>query len=218
MTTPPTRTKADIAHSVIKAGLSAIPMIGGPATELFQHVVQPPLDRRRQEWMNSIGEKLLQLESQGLDLAALRDNEEFISAVMQASQIALRSHQNEKLEALRAAISNVALGQSPGDAELHMMLGLVDNLSVLQIEILRVFQRPEVPPSMSMGGLSNVLEHNLPKLRGQEHLSRQLWRDLYARGLVEPEGMNTTMSESGLAQKRTTHLGDIFIQFISDRE
>jgi hypothetical protein len=168
--------------------------------------------------MHSVGERLLELESAGLDVAALRENEEFISAVMHASQIALRSHQKEKLEALRNALANVALGQSPGDAELHMMLGLVDDLSVLQIEILRVFQRPEAPPGMSMGGLSHILEHNLPKMRGQEHLSRQLWRDLHARGLVEPEGMNTTMSGSGLTQKRTTNLGDMFLRFISEAE
>ena len=47
----PERSMADAAHALVKAGLSAIPMVGGPAVELFQYVVQPPLERRREAWM-----------------------------------------------------------------------------------------------------------------------------------------------------------------------
>lgn len=41
----------------------------------------------------------------------------------------------------------------------------------------------------------------------------QLWRDLYSRGLLSTDGLNTTMTDSGLRQKRTTGLGDSFLQF-----
>ncbi len=41
----PKRAKGDVAHAVTKAGLSAIPVLGGAAAELFQNVIQPPLEK-----------------------------------------------------------------------------------------------------------------------------------------------------------------------------
>lgn len=64
----PESSKGDALHAIAKAGLSVIPVIGGPAVELFQYVVQPPLEKRRAEWMASVGEKLHELEEKGLSL------------------------------------------------------------------------------------------------------------------------------------------------------
>jgi hypothetical protein len=95
----PTQSKGDVAHSVAKAGLAVIPVLGGAAVELFQNVVQPPLEKRRAAWMAQVGEKLQELEEKGLDLNVLQENEQFISAVMYASQLAIRTHNEEKLKA-----------------------------------------------------------------------------------------------------------------------
>lgn len=212
----PAKSKGDIAHSVAKAGLSAIPVVGGPAVELFQNVVQPPLEKRRAEWMSQVGEKLLELESNGLNLETLQDNEQFISAAMYASQLALRTHKQEKLDALRNALTNIATDQAPEEAMQHLFLNLVDTFTVSHIQILQLFQNPTPPPNMSMGGLGNVLEHNMPDMCGRGDLYGQLWKDLYLKGLVNTEGMNVTMSGNGLGQKRTTSLGDEFLKFISE--
>lgn len=67
-----------------------------------------------------------------------------------------------------------------------------------------------------MGALSSVLEHNMPELRGQRHIYDQVWKDLYANGLVNTEGLHVMMSGNGLGQKRTSELGDAFIRFIAD--
>lgn len=213
---PPKATKGDAAHAITTAGLSAIPVVGGPAVELFQHLVQPPLERRRAEWMAAVGEKLLELESRGIDIEELGQKDEFISAVMHASQIALRTHQDEKREALRNAVFNVAAGQSPGEALEHMFFEWIDSLSLLHIQILRLFQDPTPPPSMSMGGLGSVLEHNMPNLRGHRHVYDQVWKDLYSRGLINTDSLHVTMSGQGLASKRTSEIGDAFLRFVSE--
>lgn len=213
---PPKPTKGDSIHAITKAGLSAIPFIGGPAVELFQHLIQPPLERRRLEWMEIVGEKLQELDKKGIDIEALGQKEEFVSAVMHASQIALRTHHYEKRDALRNALLNLATGQSPGEALEYMFFDWIDSLSVLHLQILKLFQNPTPPPNISMGGLNSVLEHNMPHLRGHNYIYNQLWKDLYLRGLVNTEGMNTTMSGQGLAAKRTTEIGDIFLKFISE--
>lgn len=166
--------------------------------------------------MVQIGEKLQELESEGLKLEALQDNEEFVSAVMHATQIALRTHQNAKLEALRNAILNIAKGHAPEEALQNVFLNLVDSFTELHLRILKVFQSPAPPPNMSMGGLSNVLEHNIPDMHGRRELYDQIWKDLYSRGLVNTEGLHVTMSGQGLGEKRTTGIGDAFLRFIEE--
>jgi len=212
----PERSKADAAHALTKAGLSAIPVVGGPAVELFQYVIQPPLEKRREAWMADVGKKLRELETQGVKLEDLQTNEQFVSAVMYASQVALRTHQAAKLDALRNAIFHIAKGQAPEEAIQHLFFNFVDSFTELHLQILKAFQSPSPPPSMSMGGLANVLEFNIPELRNRRDIYDQFWRDLYSRGLVSTEGLHVTMSGSGLAQKRTTGLGDAFLQFIEE--
>ena len=212
----PEKTGGDAAHAIAKAGLSAIPVVGGPAAELFQYIVQPPLEKRRVRWMVDVGEKLKELEAKGLKLESLQSNEQFVTAVMHASQVALRTHQAAKLDALRNAILNVAKGQAPDETVQHLFFGFVDSLTEQHRRILKLFQAPTPPPDMSMGGLGHVLEHNIPELRGRQDLYTQLWRDLYSRGLLNTDGLNVTMSGNGLAAKRTTNLGDAFLKFIGE--
>lgn len=213
----PQASAGDAAHALAKAGLSAIPVIGGPAVELFQYLIQPPLERRRSQWMHEVGTRLRELEGRGINLEELSRNEDFVSVVMHASQVALRTHQEEKREALGNAVLNVAMGQSPHEALQHMFLEWIDTLSVLHLQILKLFQQPTPSPNMSMGGLSSVLEYNMPELQGHAPIYNQVWRDLYSRGLVNTEGLNVTMSGRGLSEKRTSEIGDAFLAFISDR-
>ena len=212
----PKQSKGDVVHTLVKAGLSAIPVVGGPAAELFQYVIQPPLEKRRGEWMVQVGTKLQELETNGLKLDELQKNEEFVSAVMHASQIALRTHQAAKLDALRNAIVNIAKGQAPDEALQNVFLNLVDTFTELHLRILKVFQNPTPSSNMSIGGLGSALEHNIPELRGNRELYDQLWKDLYSRGLVNTDGLHMTMTGHGLSQKRTTGIGEAFLQFIEE--
>jgi len=212
----PAAGKGDAVHAVAKAGLSMIPLLGGPAVELFQAVVQPPLEKRRTEWMDAVGSKLVELEANGLNVASLQNNDEFITVVMQATQAAMRSHNLAKREALANAILNVAVGQAPDETEQHLLLGFIDTLTEMHLRILKVFQNPSPPAGISMGGLSLVLEQSIPSLRGRRDMYEQLWKDLYIRGLINTEGFNATMSASGLGERRTTALGDALIRFTSE--
>lgn len=215
----PQATSSDKLHTLVKAGISAIPILGGPAAELFTNVIQPPLEKRRIEWMNGVADKLSELEqNSGLDIASLRDNEEFISAVMYASTLALRTHNEAKLKSLQNAVANIAKGQAPDETLQQIYLNLVDSLTELHVRILKTFQRPEVPQGMSAGGLSHVLEHNLPDMQCQKALYQQMWKDLFSRGLLVGDNLNLTISGSGLRQKQTTPLADGFLLFISESE
>ena len=65
-----------------------------------------------------------------------------------------------------------------------------------------------------MGGLSHVLAEAFPALQGQRDIYDQIWKDLYQRGLVNTDGLHTTMTGQGLKDSRTTELGKAFLGFI----
>lgn len=213
---PPKPTTGDVAHTLTKAGLSIIPVVGGPAVELFQHLVLPPLERRRNEWMEQVGEKLLSLEQSGLNLGDLQSNEQFITTVMQASTAALRTHKAEKLDALRNTVINIATGHGPEDTIQHLLLSFVDEFSEMHLRVLAFANSPRPPAGISAGGLDHVLEDNIPALRGQRELFDQLWKDLYLRGLINTESLHVMMTGNGLGQSRTTELGKSLLRFISE--
>lgn len=214
----PKPTAGDTAHALTKAGLSLIPVVGGPAVELFQHIVQPPLERRRSEWMEQVGAMLQSLEQKGINLNDLQSNEQFITAVMQASTSALRTHKSEKLIALRNAVINIASGQGPEETVQHLLLSFIDEFSEMHLRVLAFGNAPRPPPAISTGGLGHVLEDNIPVLRGQRGLYDQLWKDLYLRGLINTESLHVMMTGNGLGQCRTTDLGRALLKFISEPE
>jgi hypothetical protein len=103
ITKKPERKASDVAHTLVKAGLSAVPIVGSSANELFSLVITPSLEKRRDKWNESIAEALKVLEEQisGFKIEFLCENELFISTVMKASQVAIRNHQKEKQKKYR---------------------------------------------------------------------------------------------------------------------
>lgn len=209
------RSAGDLAHAAFKAGLSAIPAIGGPAVELFQFLVQPPLERRRVEWMQEVGERLMAIEAKGVDVEALQRDERFVSVMMQASIAAMRTHQREKIRALQNAVLNIAGGQGPDETLQHLLLTFIDGMTELHLRILTFARSPNPPGNIGSAGLGHVLEQKIPELQGQRVLYDQLWRDLHTRGLVNLESLHVMMTSDGLSQRRTTELGEALLTLIS---
>jgi hypothetical protein len=221
---PCKKNKNDIAHIVSKAGISAIPWLGGPATELFTAVITPSLEKRRIKWLNSLAEELerLQKEVGGFSYEEIAKNEAFISSVLQASQSALRTNQEEKLKALRNAVLNSLKPNSPDEDQQSMFMFYIDTLTPWHLRILSFFKNPREwgkknnteYPDWSAGGPSTVLEHTFSELRGKREFYDQIVKDLYSRGLMSIDQLHTTMTKNGMFANRTTELGSKFINFI----
>ncbi len=216
----PEPTKSDFAYSSFKGLISAVPLAGGLLSEWFSHFLAPPLSKRRDDWLRALAVGLAQLEIrvEGLSPESLQQNEAFVSATMQATQIALRTHQEEKLAALRNAILNIAIGRAPNEDMQTMFLQFVDSMTTWHIRILKFFQDPggHLPDTrFSMGAPSTLLEAMFPDLRGAREFYDQVVKDLHARGLMTLESLHVTMTGSGMCAKRTTPLADSFLAFIS---
>jgi hypothetical protein len=226
-TEAPKPTKADAAHTIVKAGLSAIPIVGGPAAEIFSSIIVPPLGRRRDAWVESIANGLKELEEKVADfkIEKLGDNEIFITTVMHATQAAIRNHQKEKLDSLRNAVINSALGIKIDQDTQQMFLEYVDSLTPSHLKVLNFLDDPRLYGQKNnvkfgsyMGGsVTTILEEAIPELRDKRVFYDQLLTDLFNRGLTNTDAnsMNAMMTDSGMFARRTTDTGRVFLKFIT---
>jgi hypothetical protein len=118
---------------------------------------------------------------------------------------------------------SAALPGAPEDTLQQIFLSHVDSLTPLHLQILAFFSDPQdwgrqhevLYPTWTMGSPSRVLEHSIPTLAGRRGFYDQIVSDLEQRGLMTSGGLHTTMSGEGMFSRRTTPLGEQFLQFIS---
>ncbi|MBM4137060.1 MAG: hypothetical protein FJ241_09575 [Nitrospira sp.] len=222
---PPQKSAGDVVHAVVRAGLGAIPVAAAAATELLNAIVAPPLEKRRNKWMKEIGMALRELEEKmGIVLESLQDNEEFIDVALEATQIAIKTSNQEKKEALKNAILNSALPNPPEESLQKMFLSFIDTLTVWHLKLLELFNDPPAYienheinfTGFSMGAPSHLVENAFPELRGKRDLYDLIWKDLYSRALVTTEGLHVMMTGSGIIAKRTTEIGKLFLDYIKN--
>ncbi len=223
---PNKKTFGDARYEISRAIISAIPAVGGPLQALFENIFTTPLNKRRQEWLEELASVIdeLQKKAENLTPEKLSQNEMFVTAALQASQIAIRNHKKEKIEALRNALFNSVQPNSPSDDKQLIFLRLIDELTPWHLRLLGVLNNPSKwmdkndikNPGWIAGGVSTVIEHCLPELKGNGEFYEQLVRDLQVGGLIgQGNYLNVTMSGVGMLESRTSALGKEFISFIS---
>jgi hypothetical protein len=220
---PPERKAGDRAFTLAEAAVSAVPVIGGPLAVLLE-AIGDPIGRRREHWFREIASAISQLQEHTELLSKpLSENEAFIDAVLHATQMALRTHQAEKLQALRNAVKNSARLGAPNENVQLMFLRFVDELTPLHLRVLSLFEDPRkrledcgraLTPAAA-GGIAPLIYHYIPESNGQGHLAEQIWRDLSARGLIEHVGLFVAMTTEGVLTPRATYFGRQFLKFIS---
>ncbi|WP_394392188.1 hypothetical protein [Shewanella woodyi] len=131
----------DYGHAGAKATLSVIPLAGGALTTLFETVFSAPIDKRKEDWLillsNTVDEVCEKVED--LTPEKLSEHDAFISAYLQASNIAVRTHQEEKIKALNNTVLNVDI-----DETLKLMfIRFIDEMTPLHFRILHFLSTPE---------------------------------------------------------------------------
>lgn len=225
---PEKKSGTDAAYELGRAVVSAVPMAGGPLQVLFENIFTAPLERRKAEWLRDLAEVIEEIDRrvEGLEAADLGRNEAFVTTAMQASQIALRNHQREKLEALRNAVLNAGLPNAPSDDEQAIFVRLIDQLTPWHLRLLAFLNDPIAwmttsgsgNPGWPAGAVATVIEHCFPDLRGKRDLYDQLVQDLQVAGLVaQGPYMHGMMTSQGMVASRTTSIGRRFLAFITDK-
>jgi hypothetical protein len=206
----PDRTAFDYGLAVAKVGALAFPFLGAGVT-LFDLVTAPSRGKRLNDWCEELRLRLNEVSRKvdTLTPESLATNDTFVSAFAQATQAAVRSHQTDKLEALRNAVINVAIGNAPPEDLQMIFLNLVDSFTPTHLHVLGFFEKRDVV----------VLE----RLRSQLDLADQAVRDLRDRGLInDPRpyvARNRETSDSLVVlQWDITRLGEEFLAFIKSPE
>ena len=220
---PPKKTKKDAGHALTKSVLGAVPFLGSAAIELFSTIVTPPIESRRNSWMEEVGRALQKLiEKDDKLVERLQNDQDFVDTLLTASQLALQTSQQLKLSALKNAVINSTAQNSVDTATKMMFMNIIDSLTDWHIRILDLFNDPNdwamrnnhSFPSYQSAGLVNILESAFPELKDKREFYDLINKDLYNSGLMNTDSFHTTMSSNGLMQKRSTGFGAQFLKFI----
>jgi len=184
------------------------------------------ISRRQEKWNGMVADVFAEIREQAGEsqAEAVLNSEHFLTVVMEATLIACRNHDEEKILALRNAIRNSGLSNEPEEPVQVMFLRLIDYLTPLHLTTVALLndppgwmQRHGVPdPRWPIGTSSTVIQYCIETLRGNPTLVEVIVRDLQGAGLVE-QGyfLRMPMSEGGMLLPRTTDCGRKFIHYIS---
>ena len=171
-------------------------------------IAAPLLGQRRDAWFEELRAQMNELSRKvdGLTIQALAHNEQFVSATLQAIPAVLRTNQQEKREALRNVVLNVAAGNAPEQDLQSIFLNLVDEFTATHLQALRLFENSDMDLRA--------------RLAAQLDLTDQVVLDLNRRGLVsDPRPYVAQNRPAGFAlvtlRWELTRLGSSFLRFIS---
>lgn len=139
---PPKADKMDTAAKLVAGAAGSavpIPFVGGVLTTAFEMMADRGLNKRRDAWEQTVVAAISQLIEWN---KAFADSDILLTAVVKAGRIALATHQQEKLDALRNAVVNSVAPGAPADDEQARFFRLIDELTPSHIVMLRFLQSP----------------------------------------------------------------------------
>jgi len=220
---PPDEETRDTAEAIVRASVGMTPFVGGPLAELANVMMEKALPRRKDAWLKKVGETVDYLTAHSIDIEGLADNEAFVTVLQEASEAAAKTHEEEKLRALRNAVTRSGLAIGPDEHTKVMYVRYISEFTALHLQILAYLRDPTAwfqthgiaRPSLYAGSRSILLETAFPELKGRGEFYMQIVRDLEARGLAQT-ALTVMVTEAGLWQGLTRPAGDQFLDFISD--
>ena len=83
-------SRSDYAYSIIRGIVASIPVAGGLLSEVGSTAIPSPAQRRLEEWMRAVSERLTSLEDSvsGFTVDGLASNQAFGAILRQAVQLA----------------------------------------------------------------------------------------------------------------------------------
>jgi hypothetical protein len=198
---------SDKDHNLIKAGISVLPGVGPLVVPFFENYVVSPAKQRVDTLLEALVQELeeLKFKFESVDF----DRPVFQTTLMRACEIALHTHQEQKLEALRNLVLNSSIPSSVEDDILAMFLNWIDSFTALHISTLKLLHYPG-------SCTQKQLPTYFPRLEQNRAVYNQVLKDLEGRGLINREDIDDIFSAHSSFGRlsKTTELGEQFIEFI----
>jgi hypothetical protein len=189
------------AAATVAATLSGIPapilgpLLGGSIAEALGFFGQREIDKRQTAFAEDVVRGLEDMQAQVSELQA-----SFWTTLLHALEIARRTHQEEKREALKNIVLNAAKPTAPEDDLQHIFLNIVDDLTPLHLRLFGFLLHPELfvmdvasfhelhrlNPNNPRAAWDAIETHVAPSTR--RDLIYLCFSDLVNRGLLEYSG------------------------------
>lgn len=211
------------AYSITKGVIGSIPVAGSLAAEVFSLLVSSPLEKRRDAWMNDVSERLTSLEKDPQFLEKLKEDEEFIDILIEATRLAIKTSKEEKRTSFANAVVNAALGQAPDTATSQIFLSLLDQSTEWHIKFLHYFTEPniwffarktELRRSLS-STVKKTLYQAFPEAQKAPDLTDFVINDLIGKKLLNSVDINAMVTFDGTLIPQATEFGRRFLTFIA---
>ena len=135
---PPTPTTRDRLVEIASSAAGEFPL-AGTVVEVLRQIFGTAYEHRREAWIRRLYELVVELDERGVDVDALAGRQAFVTAVHDASRIAMGEHIEEKLDMLKAVLFNAATHAPDEVSDLWTLryLRWVDELEPQHIAVLR---------------------------------------------------------------------------------
>ena len=212
---------------VVKIALGFVPWVGGALAEVVGHL-NNDLARRQEFWMVQVSEAINALQKRsGLTVDELMKNETFTSFLLQATPIALRNHQKEKITTLKNALTSVGNPEFSDEDLAFQFLRYIDELTVSHLTILRIIVN-RADAFKEVKSMQQAFEQLTREDQADVSplVARTYLRDLDARGLVnaidledlpdfESKAVYIAAEQTDRHPLQLTELGEKFLSFIA---
>ena len=213
--------------TVVKIILGFVPGVGSALAEIAGHF-NNNLARRQEFWMVQVSEAINVLQKRsGLTVDQLMNNEAFTSFLLQATPIALRNHQKEKISTLKNALASVGNPEFSDEDLAFQFLRYIDELTVSHMTILRIISS-KADAFKEVKSMEQAFEQLTQDNQADISplLARTYLRDLDARGLVnaidledlpdfESKAVYIAAEQTDRHPLQLTELGEKFLSFIA---
>lgn len=208
----------DLIEISAKTLLSSIPIGGTLITTVWDTVKNNQIERRQEEWKNMIEYRLSTLE---ISINNLGSNENFATCLLKSTELAIKTHSQEKKVYLTNALIN-SINLNFNETTILMFLNLIEEYTDLHMIILNFFYNPLSFNSVKNSNLYtssplNLFYEEYPEFKSQNSLILLISKKLYNDGLLDSESLNISMTINGAKSKRTSNLGDNFLSFFQKK-
>lgn len=220
--------------AIVKILVGFVPMVGPALAEIVGHV-DGQLNQRQAYWRDEVTEAINTLLSQSQDQSRLTvedliENEAFTSFLLQATPIALRTHQKEKVACLKNALTAVGRPEFTDEDLAFQFLRYIDELAVSHLGILRIIRDNEMAFDR-VKSMQDAFEQIKPaaQLDISPLILRTYLRDLDAKGLINAadledlpdlasEAKYLALEQSDRRSLQMTELGRRFLIFVARQD
>lgn len=127
-----------VAEIAGKTAVSAIPVGGALATSIYDTVKNNCLEKRQKKWQEALENRISKME---VTLDDLGNSEIFTTAIIKATEVAMKTSSEEKLKYLANATANSYEGNID-ETRFYLYMGLIERYTARHISIMKKYISP----------------------------------------------------------------------------